>query len=225
MPFQRRNVIYLIILLAAAMVASLFLLFKPITKEETTYSTISRQANPVNYIAIDSSLQYLQSGDIVVRTGSDVTSYMLSQFNQLDKTYSHCGVVIIENGYPFVYHSIGGEDNPDAKIRRDSIKQFFSPANNLGFGIARLRISEQQSLKLQQIVKQYYSEKRMFDMSFDLNTDDRLYCAEFVYKAVNQAVADNKFLKPVTMFGYTYVAIDNIVRNEHISLICQVRFK
>src|SRR5205823_1030742 len=103
-----------------------------------------------------------------------------------NKTYSHSGIVVIEDGKPYVYHSIGGEDNPDAVLRRDPASFFFSPLNNFGFGIARYDMADSTIGKLKGIVKQYYKEKIKFDLDFDLKTDDRLYCAEFVYKAVRR---------------------------------------
>src|SRR6185437_5283891 len=140
-----------------------------------------RSNNNLNNKTVDSSVRLLRSGDLVVRTGTGVSSYMLCTMNQYDKTYSHCGIVAIENGYPFVYHSIGGEDNPDARVRRDSANFFFSPYNNMGFGIARYDLNEAEVNKLLQKARQYYIERRKFDMDFDLKTDDRLYCAELVY--------------------------------------------
>src|SRR5690606_33196633 len=65
----------------------------------------------------DSCVQLLRTGDLALRTGNDITSRMFCEFNRIDKTYSHCGMVVVEHGYPFVYHSIGGEDNPDQRLR------------------------------------------------------------------------------------------------------------
>ncbi|HYC29018.1 MAG TPA: hypothetical protein VEB42_09380, partial [Chitinophagaceae bacterium] len=48
----------------------------------------ARKNNPVNLAAADSCIQLLQAGDLLVRRGDDMTSYMLSQLNLKDKTYS-----------------------------------------------------------------------------------------------------------------------------------------
>jgi hypothetical protein len=178
-----------------------------------------------NKSAIDSCIKLLKQGDVVVRSGRDITSQMFMKFNQKDKTYSHCGIVMIENGYPFIYHAIGGEDNPDAKLRRDSASFWFSTVHNLGLGICRFDLTTQQHDSLTAVVKKFYKERRMFDMDFDLKTDDRLYCAEFVYKAMNKATGDNDYLKPVTLFGYRLIAVDNLYKNDHARLVCQVRYK
>lgn len=186
---------------------------------------MARKNNPWNLRSVDSAVQLLHSGDIVMRTGNDATSYMLCQLNTKDKTYSHCGIVMVENGYPFVYHSIGGEANPDARLRRDSANFWFSPANNLAFGIARLDMPAGSDTALHRVVRGFYKERKKFDMDFDITTDDRFYCAEMVYKSVNQAVGDNSFIQPISFLGYTFVGVDDIFLSRHASSICQIRFK
>jgi len=184
-----------------------------------------RMQNAENLVAMDSCIGLLHSGDLVMRTGADVISYMLCQMNQENKTYSHCGLVMVENGYPFVYHSIGGEDNPDEVLRRDSAKFFLSPANNLGFGIARYDADSQHIDKLHKVVDRFYKEKHKFDLQFDLATNDRLYCAEFVYKAMNEAMKDAKYIQPITRNGFRFVGVDNLFCNSHAKVVCQVEYK
>jgi hypothetical protein len=191
---------------------------------ELIRSIEKRKNNPVNIHAVDSAVRLLENGDIVVRTGNDMTSYMLRQLNHFEKTYSHCGIVLIEDGYPFVYHSIGGEDNPDQVLRRDSASFWFSPGHNLSFGIVRLDRSAEMDSGLHKLVSRYYREKKKFDMDFDIRTDDRFYCAEFVYKSVNRAANDSNFIKPVTVMGYTFVGIDNLYLNDHARFVCRIQF-
>lgn len=181
--------------------------------------------NPQNFTAIDSSIRLLRSGDLVLRTGSDAISYMLRQMNQKNKTYSHCGIVMIENGYPFVYHSIGGEDNPDETLRRDSASFFFSPAHNQRLGIARLGLSDKEVARLHGLVQQYHQAAVRFDMDFDLQTDDKLYCAEFVYKAICAATGDTQFFPLTSLFGKEYVGVDDLYENKHAEIICDYIYR
>lgn len=184
-----------------------------------------RAANPWNRKVVDSCVGLLKQGDVVVRKGNDVTSEMLCLMNATDKSYSHCGIVLIENGYPFVYHSIGGEDNPDARLRRDSANFWFSPANNLSFGIVRLDVPENKKDNLSGIVRRYYRQGKRFDIKFDLKSEDRFYCAEFIYKVVNRAIEDSAYLQPITLLGYTFIGIDNLYLNPHAGFVCQIRYK
>jgi hypothetical protein len=150
---------------------------------------------------------------------------MLRQMNLTNKTYSHCGIVMIENGYPFVYHSIGGEDNPDSHLRRDSAAVFFSPVDNERLGIARLDLSPTQVNTLRTITSRYYASGVPFDMDFDLSTDDKLYCAEFVYKAVREATADTAYFGITRLLKRTYVGVDNLYDARHAKIVCDVRYK
>jgi hypothetical protein len=184
-----------------------------------------REDNPANYQAIDSAVHLLQDGDLVLRTGADATSVMLRQMNLTNKTYSHCGIVMIEDGYPFVYHSIGGEDNPDSKLRRDSATVFFTPVSNERLGIARLDISKDQVDRLRTITTRYWRSEVPFDLDFDLLTDDKLYCAEFVYKAVQEATADTGYFDITHLLQRTYVGVDNLYEPRHARIICDVPYK
>lgn len=192
------------------------------TAEQPVYT---RQTDPRNHHMIDSGVALLRTGDLAMRTGADATSHMLRQMNQLNKTFSHCGVVVVENGYPFVYHSIGGEDNPEAMIRRDSAHFFFSPVNNIAMGIVRLDLDSMQNQALVGEVRHYFDEKRTFDMDFDLTSDRQLYCAEFVYKAVRAAAQDPSFFGLSHIGTFSYVGVDNLYENSHAKTICRIQYK
>jgi hypothetical protein len=125
----------------------------------------------------------VRTGDLIVRTGNDFTSESLRSLNQRDKTYSHCGIASIENDTLFVYHALGGDFNPDQKIRRDPFEIFAEPYGNRGIGIYRFQLAEPEIKSLMVTVKKLHQLGIMFDMKFDLATNDRMYCAEFVYKS------------------------------------------
>jgi len=178
-----------------------------------------------NKHVVDTAVSLLKNGDIVLRTGIGPDSYLLCQMNQKDKTYSHCGIVMIENGYPYVYHSIGGEDNPDERLRRDSASFFFSPLHNVGLGIVRYDISDAQADQLGKVVREYFAQRPRFDMKFDLNTDDQLYCSEFVYKALCRATADTGFISKSYHLRKPYIGIDDLYGNSHATFIWKMRYK
>lgn len=189
--------------------------------ENKTYN--ARKNNAWNRNMVDSTIALLKIGDIVVRRGDDMTSYMLSRLNTRDKTYSHCGVVIMEDNEPYVYHSIGGEDNPDGKVRRENAKEWFSPANNLAYAVYRYDWQDSNLQRFVSAVKVYHKECRMFDMDFDLQTDERMYCSEMIYKAARDIVPE--YIHTVERFGKTYVGVDNLYENPATKLVCHVRFK
>ena len=178
-----------------------------------------------NKHAVDTAVSLLRSGYLVLRMGTGADSRLLADLNQKNKSYSHCGIVMMEHGYPFVYHSIGGEDNPDERLRRDSASFFFSPLHNFGIAIVQYDFSEINLGKLKAVVREYYAARPKFDMKFDLKSDDRLYCAEFVYKAVNKAMRDSQYIKTTSALGYTFVGTDDLYINPHAHIVWQTTFK
>lgn len=185
----------------------------------------ARKNNPHNAQAVDSCLQLLQTGDLVVRRGDDMTSYMLARLNHHDKRYSHCGIAVVEDGIPYIYHSIGGEDNPDQVMRKDKAGQWFSPANNLAFAIYRYDMSTDRREKMVHYIAGEHRAKKMFDMDFDLGTDDRLYCSEMIYKAIGHVMQDSSFLKTENNYGKEFVGVDNLYLNPCAACVCQIKFK
>lgn len=162
------------------------------------------------YQQITTAQTNIQSGDLITRTGNDITSYSLKQFSRKDNTYSHCGIASIENDIIFVYHAIGGEFNPDQKLKRETFAQFCNPKENEGFGIYRFPISKELWNNLHAIILEYYRAGIKFDMKFDLATDDRMYCAEFVSKAYSKAFQNPHMFSTYHIKKWEYIAVDNL---------------
>jgi hypothetical protein len=159
---------------------------------------------------IDSAKVLIATGDLVVRTGNDFTSESLRSLNQRDKTYSHCGIASIENDTLFVYHALGGEWNPDQKIRRDVFETFAEPYSNRGIGIYRFQFTAAEIRNLMITVKQLHHLGIMFDMKFDLQTNDRMYCAEFVYKAYVMGTKGKLQFNNSHIGKFAFIGVDDL---------------
>ena len=167
----------------------------------------------------------IHQGDMIVRTGNDFTSESLRQLSLTDKTYSHCGIASIENDTLFVYHSLGGEWNRDEKLRRDPLELFCNPQENRGFGIFGFKFTVAQINKLDSIVKAWYKTGLMFDMKFDLATNDRMYCAEFVSKAISMATDKQIIFSTTKINKFEFVAVDNLFLNKYCEEKKRIRFQ
>jgi len=187
----------------------------------TDDSVITDKNANLAFIQIRNAQIVVQSGDLVLRTGRDYTSEVMRNLSQHDKTYSHCGLVSIENDSVFVYHAIGGEWNPDQKLRRDLFAVFCNPYENRGFGIYRYSLNKKEKKEVLRNIHHLYKEEVKFDMQFNLDTDDRMYCSEFVYKAIKPALK----LKTTTINHITFVTIDNLFSDAGCNEIKRVRFQ
>lgn len=165
-------------------------------KHAATMAAITR-LNP--YGMIEDGQTRLKEGDLVVRMNRDPSSRFIKYFNHKDKNYSHSGIVLFEHGYPYVYHIIDGEENPDQKMRRDSLSHFCNPRKNVGYGIYRYDMSVAEIYKLKDIVHDWYGKGLRFDSAFSLATDDKMYCSEMISKAVTEATGKRIFIEPVRL--------------------------
>lgn len=167
----------------------------------------------------------IHSGDIITRTGNDFTSETLRQLNRQDKTYSHCGIASIENDTLFVYHALGGDFNPNQKIRRDPLLFFCDPYSNRGFGIFRFKLNDAAIKAVLITAKKSYNAGIMFDMKFDLASDDRMYCTEYVYKSFLQSPYNTIHFNISHLKKIAFVGVDDIFKNTNCQEIKRILYK
>lgn len=206
------------------------------TKKEPVIVTDSKSIDP--YSMIKEGQLLLKDGDLVTRLNQDPASYFIKNFNRNDKSYSHAGIVIIEKGYPFVYHIVNGEEAPDEKMRKDSLNWFCNPRKNLAFGIYRYDFSTAEIIKLKTILHKWYVKGVRFDGAFNLKTDSKMYCSEMISKSLLKATNNRIVTGTTTLttaeakscsiymhlpFAYTsnmqIVSIDNLYIHPYCSLI------
>ncbi|MEI9945956.1 MAG: YiiX/YebB-like N1pC/P60 family cysteine hydrolase [Chitinophagaceae bacterium] len=142
-----------------------------------------------NFRRIDSIKSAVKNGDLVFRNGTDDVSRAARSFNRIDTTFSHCGLLQIENGSVFVYHALGGDYNPGNKLRRDPIDSFCSPFESDKFAVYRYELNQQQNDSLTTIIRNHYLAGLEFDLYFNFLTDDKMYCSEFVFKCLDKSLS------------------------------------
>ena len=149
--------------------------------------TFARTVRDNPYEMIRDGQSLVKDGDLILRLSHDPMSRYIKEFNRHDKSYSHAGIVLFENGCPYVYDIVNGEENPGECIRRDSLGRFASPRKNSAYGIFRYQLKEDELKRLHEIIQDWISKKVRFDHAFDFRTDDRMYCSEMISKAIAEA--------------------------------------
>lgn len=172
---------------------------------------------------IDSLKQWLKSGDIIVRNGMDEVSMATRRFNRQDTSYSHCGIIQLENDTAFVYHALGGSYNPSQVLMRQPVDSFCNPSEVSAFAVYRLQLTNTQNSELTSVIKTHYTSRLPFDMFFNYDSDDKMYCSEFVFKSIN-AAAGNYLLGFHPRNQPMYVTVDDLYLNPSAKLIKQIKF-
>ena len=210
-------------------------------KQENIPAVVDAYAAFYNQIKEGKTL--LKEGDLVVRSGNDMTSQLIKNFNRKDKNYSHAGIVFFKDGEPKVYHILAGGQNPDAKMVADSLEKFCYPRQNTGFAIYRYNIDSAEINTMRSSVTNWYNEGVRFDSTFNLKSNDRMYCSEMIKKALARAtnnrivIATTKPSNAEALLAATHlplsvdyiskldlIPVDNLYMNTHCRLISRFDF-
>ncbi len=166
------------------------------------------------YNKINSLKSLLKNGDVIVRNGTDEVSRAARSFNRKDKTYSHCGIIQIENDTVFVYHALGGSYNPSQKLLRQDLEVFCDPGAVDRIAVFRYYLDSKETHTLTAWLRNRYTAGLLFDMFFNFYTDDKMYCSEFVFKALDNAKGGALLRLLPENTGPVYVSIDDLYLNE-----------
>ncbi|MCX8019012.1 MAG: YiiX/YebB-like N1pC/P60 family cysteine hydrolase [Chitinophagaceae bacterium] len=156
--------------------------------------------------------------DIIFRNGTDEISRAARAFNRKDTSFSHCGIVFRENDTFFVYHIIGGQYNPSGKLMKEPLNRFCNPQEFDRIGLCRFPLSITMSQQLHEHVKQMYTAGLRFDPFFNIRSDDKMYCSEFVFKTLN-TVMNGKLRENHPIAHNGWVSVDDILLHPMAKII------
>jgi len=172
------------------------------------------ESTPNSNISIPDSL--FLPGDIIFREGRGIISDAFRQMSLNDKKYSHAGIIHGYNNQLYVFHTIGGEENKDRKMRMDLLSDFISPLQSNAFAVYR---TDLDNMKIDSIASTFYGNEVKFDAEFDLGTLDKLYCTEMVYRILTHVSGNDNYLPLTELSGVKYVSCDNIYLSPHLKNI------
>ncbi|MEP6927349.1 MAG: YiiX/YebB-like N1pC/P60 family cysteine hydrolase [Ginsengibacter sp.] len=143
---------------------------------------------------IDSLKKTALDGDLIVRMNDNMISYRVQSLNETDKSFSHSGIIIIRNNIKMVCNIEPEEKGADT-VRFEPIDSFINPKQNLACGLFRYDLSDSEKPAFLNQLENYHTNKIHFDMRYDLNTDDYIYCSEMIYKSLRQATHNRISIK------------------------------
>ena len=176
-------------------------------------SNIHQQKRLDTYQAVvyPQAKQLVETGDLVFRLGSDITSEMFRLMNKRSKQFSHCGIASIENDTVFVYHAIGGEFNPDQIVKRETLFSFGHATENKALAVYQISNDPLQQKKNADMAVQFYALQTPFDMQFDYSNDNRVYCTEMVAKCMSRSLLNTSWLSFDSIGVKAYVPVDALL--------------
>lgn len=134
----------------------------------------------------------LQSGDIVLIRGISFRSGIVRLLEGVGSGYSHVGLVVVENGHPFVIHADPSGRAAYDRVIKEPWHALITPARIGGATVFRLAAGYPANAPEVAALAalQFAVEARPFDHDFDLLTPRKLYCTELVWRAYKDAGID-----------------------------------
>ncbi len=190
---------------------------------------------------IDSIRSQLKDGDLVTRSDNDYESRILQNFSNGDKSYSHSGLVFREAEGWVVYHAMTGAENPAGTCRRDPLDSFAHPGEKNALGLFRYSLQPDEISRLHQYVQEVHQKNIPFDVTFNLNSNDSLYCSELIWKGLRISTRERVVLPTNLLYNFRpkimgykynqvllkkfeYVSIDNLYLNPFCTEIRRVNY-
>jgi hypothetical protein len=195
----------------------------------------------LNSKIISDAKHSIHTGDIIVRSGKDFTSYQIRELSDKDKTYSHAGIALVSDTDVYIYHIIPpdlDENKADSTIRLEALEQFARPAKCFGFGIVRYKLTNEEITRSIHFLDSLKNKKTAFDHRFDLTNADKMYCSEMIdntlrYATHERIILGRKKFTPIQvkkaaralhrdandLMKYDYIPIDDVHTNAECTVI------
>jgi len=126
--------------------------------------------------------EHLRNGDLIFRSGVSIDSHLIKIFDPGSK-YSHVGMIDVREGTAYVVH-IEPDERGDSKVRRDPLADFLAPGKADGFAVYHVTPDDDERGRAAiRAALGYQARGVLFDRDFDLDTEDKMYCTELVWRA------------------------------------------
>ncbi len=181
---------------------------------------------PFHWSSLGFPLDRLQTGDLILRHSEGFSSDIFKGASKRENLYSHAGITIRNSdGTVDVYHMLGGVENPNFNLKKDSVQAFVSPTFAKAFAIYHYDLTDEERIHIDSLVRYYYKSNLQFDMDFDLKSDKKMYCSEFVYKVILFATHRKDYIHLSVENDKKFVGIDDLYLNIHSTLLINKNYE
>jgi Permuted papain-like amidase enzyme, YaeF/YiiX, C92 family len=189
----------------------------------------SSDIETVNKEMLSAAKNSIRTGDVILRSGKDFTSYRIRELSDKDKTYSHAGIAYVTDTNVYIYHITPpdlDENKADTVMRYEPIEQFVKPSKCFGFGIIRYKLSEEEITKSIYYLDSLRKKKITFDRLFDLTDSGKMYCSEMIdntfrYATAGRIALTRKYftrMQSARAARYFHAGIEEVMKREFIPI-------
>jgi hypothetical protein len=163
---------------------------------------------------------HLRTGDLIFRAGlSDESQIVL----HADSTsaYSHVGLVDVSDGGAAVIHIEPDDTERDSRIRREPLSVYLGPGRADAYALFHVEPADRgRGEAAVAAALRYRARGVSFDHAFDVESIDKMYCTELVWRAYADAGLDllDGALDRRSLFRRRLVWLSALAHNRHVAL-------
>lgn len=172
------------------------------------------------YKANDKPVQefsFLKDSDVICRLGTGLFSDLFRKYASADKMYSHIGLVSIEAGNPYIYHTEASELTGIGGVKKEKLSEFLEGIDEFAF--YRPDFTNLEKKKILQEAKKLLRKEIPFDVNLDSEDDSEMYCTEFVAKSINLGMKEELISPSIKIGGRSVFGLDDIYGDPKMKLI------
>ncbi len=147
----------------------------------------------------------VRTGDVICRVGNGIWSDLAAGLSIREKRFSHAGFILVNPDASItVIHAEANDFTGIGSVHEEPLVQFLCGGEEAK--IFRLR-RQLDAGEFERCARRYLGCP--FDFKFDLQTTDRLYCTEFVYRVMEDLNPPVRLTTVVSEKGKRYVPVDS----------------
>lgn len=159
-----------------------------------------------------------EDGDIVMKMGYGMVSKIISKQLSEEKELSHCVIVYKKNGEEYLLHSISGDLGPEDGVQKISFKEFYKDLKPNSLFVLRHKSDEIKRSEISQEALKINNMNIPFDLGFDKNNNEKMYCSEFVEVTLNN-VFSNHFFKTKRINGTDIYTFNSLMGHKDFEIV------
>lgn len=183
----------------------------------TTFGPTTEQSESKPFQLDDLPYDTVTSGDLAFRRQGGLVSELARKLSPSEQRFSHVGVVILDEDGPRVIHAVSDDSKAFDGVVIETMTAFYEESSD--GALYRLPLSGDQRATLAANAKALARSRIPFDDDFDMATNDRLYCTEFVAKLVNAVAEKPLFQSSRAVGGRAYMPLDALYLNPVVTAL------
>lgn len=134
---------------------------------------------------------------IFTRSTELKAAYIAKDFNIVDSLSTHIGIGFRKNGEYEIYNVTNDKTINSSALLCENLDSFINVNGLKYYSIWEYKTNSEEIDIIYKILNEYIASTIVFDYDFFIESNNKLYCSEFVYDVLQKTNVDKFYYKPI----------------------------